>query len=169
MPFASGFFAVWSAAGYGLAEIQSVTPALLAHRAPEAITAVHREATSTALAAIVCCQLGNVLACRSDRIPAARLALPATPFLRWGMASELAILLAIVYLQAFFGTGPVAATAWPWLLRCAPAIVLLDDARKTLGRFARSAARNGRSAEPAPAPGRVRLRDAPPPSRGPGE
>jgi Ca2+-transporting ATPase len=163
------FFAVWSAAGYGLAELQAVTPALLAHRAPEAIAAIHRQATSTALAAIVCCQLGNVLACRSDRTPASRLGLPGTPFLRWGMTSEVAILLAIIYLpplQAYFGTGPVAATAWPWLALCAPAMVLLDDLRKTLGRFATPWRMAAHSI--APAPGGGDAAGSPPPGRGQG-
>ncbi|ABC82029.1 cation-translocating P-type ATPase [Anaeromyxobacter dehalogenans] len=137
------FFAAWRAAGYGLGELRAVAPALLAHAAPAPVVALQREATSAALAAIVCCQVGNLLACRSERIPVARLGVPRSRLLRWGVAVELAVLAAIVYLpplQALFGTAPLPAAAWPWLALCPVAMVLLDDARKVAARLAYGAA-----------------------------
>ncbi|BDG03004.1 cation-translocating P-type ATPase [Anaeromyxobacter oryzae] len=132
----AAFFAVWWRAGYGLGALQAVTPALLAHAAPAAVAATYREATSAALAAIVCCQVGNVLACRSERTSALRLARPGR-LLAAGIAVEVALLLAIVYLpplQAMFGTAPLPGAAWPWLLACAPATLLADEVGKGIVR-----------------------------------
>lgn len=143
------FFGAWRAAGYGLPELRTVAPALLAHAAPAPVVAMQRQATSAALAAIVCCQVGNVLACRSERLPALRLGVPRGRLLRWGLAVELLVLAAIVYLpplQAVFGTAPLPAAAWPWLALCPVAMVLLDDARKAAARLACGAASTTRRA-----------------------
>ncbi|WP_277956835.1 HAD-IC family P-type ATPase, partial [Anaeromyxobacter sp. SG17] len=130
------FAAVWHAAGLSLGELQAATPALLGHTAPAALAATERTATTAAFAAIVCCQVGNVLACRSERVPALRAHRPG-PLLVAGIAAELLLLLAIVYappLQAMFGTAPLPARAWPWLAACAPAMVAVDALAKRARR-----------------------------------
>ena len=128
----AAFFLVWRGAGYALAQLQAATPTLLAHAAPAGATAVHRLATSCTLGAIVCCQIGNVLSCRTERPSRAR-AFAIAPLLRWGIGVEIAVLLAIVYfppLQAVFETAPIPPFVWPWLALCAPATFLLDELRK---------------------------------------
>jgi Ca2+-transporting ATPase len=142
----AAFLLVWRSAGYSLSDLQAATPALLAH-VPGAAAGIHREATSTALAAVVCCQIGNVFACRSERPRSMRAALAASPFVRWGIAVEIALLLAIVYLpplQAVFGTAPIPAGSWPWLALCAPALLLLDLARGRAVELWRRRGRTGR-------------------------
>ena len=67
----AGFFLVWWSHGYAIADIQRVTPAILAHTADPTVTAIYQQATTMTLAAIVACQVGNIL-------PAAPIALPSS-------------------------------------------------------------------------------------------
>ena len=84
----AAFAAVWHAAGVSLPALQAATPALLAHSAPAALEATQRTATTAAFAAIVLCQVGNVLACRSEHVPASRGRRPGA-LLVAGIAAEL--------------------------------------------------------------------------------
>ncbi|WP_242343779.1 cation-translocating P-type ATPase [Anaeromyxobacter terrae] len=149
----AAFAGVWHGAGLSLGELQAATPALLAHTAPAALAATERTATTAAFAAIVCCQVGNVLACRSEREPALRAHRPG-PLLLAGILAELLLLAAIVYappLQAVFGTAPLPAGAWPWLAGCAPAMLAVDALAKRARRRAgaiRATARGPQRANP---------------------
>jgi Ca2+-transporting ATPase len=132
----AAFAAIWHTAGVPLPALRAATPALLAHSAPAVLAATQRAATTAAFAAIVLCQVGNVLACRSEHIPAFRGRRPGA-LLAAGIAAELVLLAAIVYapaLQAVFGTAPLPAGAWPWLAACAPAMILVDAASKRATR-----------------------------------
>jgi P-type Ca2+ transporter type 2C len=54
-----------------------------------------------------------------------------------GVASELAVIAAVVYLpplQAVIGTAPFPAWLWLPLLAVAPTLLLIDEARKALLR-----------------------------------
>jgi Ca2+-transporting ATPase len=131
------FFLVYHLAGFSLGDLQAATPGLLAHAAAPEAAGAHRLASTAAFAAIVWCQVGNVFACRSERLPATSLGLPGGRMLYTGVAVEIGILLAIVYLpplQPVFGTAPLPAVAWPLLAACAPAMVLLDAAAKIAAR-----------------------------------
>jgi Ca2+-transporting ATPase len=153
------FFLVFALAGFSLEDLRAATPALLAHTAAPEAESVHRLASTAAFAAIVWCQVGNVLACRSERLPATAMGLPRTRMLHLGVAIELGLLLAIVYLpplQPVFGTAPLPALAWPLLVACAPAMVLADAAAKAaVGWLRRPPPRRSACA---PAGARLRLR-----------
>jgi Ca2+-transporting ATPase len=128
---------VFHLAGFSLDDLRAATPGLLAHTAAPEAAGAHRLASTAAFAAIVWCQVGNVFACRSERLPATSMGLPRGRMLYTGVAVELALLLAIVYLpplQPVFGTAPLPAAAWPLLAVCAPAIVLADAAAKLVAR-----------------------------------
>jgi Ca2+-transporting ATPase len=151
----AAFLAAWSLQGVPLAALRAALPALLAGTAPEALAAAQRVAVTAAFAAIVCCQIGNVLACRSETIPATALHRPRGRLLAAGLALEVAILAAVVYappLQGVFGTAPLPAAAWPALAACAPAMVGVDLAWKRVTRALalrrRGAPRAGRPGAP---------------------
>lgn len=126
----------WAAHGYGLAALRAATPAILAHAATAEVAAVHREATSAALAAIVLCQMANLFACRSERLSA--FAVRAhNPLLALGLAVEAGLLLAVLLLpplQPVFGTAPLPWQAWPLLLLGPALLLAVDEAAKALGR-----------------------------------
>jgi Ca2+-transporting ATPase len=133
----AAYLAVWRGAGHGLAELRAITPALLSHAAPPAVMAVQRAATAAALAAIVCCQVGNVLACRSEHLLPHRTGAPPGALLRWGVGAELVLLAAILYvppLQVIFGTAAPPPALWPWLAACAPAMLVVDAIHKRARR-----------------------------------
>jgi Ca2+-transporting ATPase len=111
-------------------------------------------ATTMTLAAIVATQVGNLFAQRSERISIVRINLFSNRLIWVGIAAELALIVALVYLpplQWVFGTAPLPAASWLFLLACTPALLLADEARKAVVR-AREARR--RAAPPA-APGRL--------------
>ena len=72
------------------------------------------EATTVVFLSIVILQVGNAFACRTQRTSALRLGLLSNRFLLWGIAFELLLAAALIYLpflQPLFGTAPLA---WYW-------------------------------------------------------
>ncbi len=123
------FLVAWVVQGVPLAELRAATGALLGGTAQPGIVEAYRIAVTAAFASIVCCQVGNVLACRSETIPATRLHRPRGRLLAAGIALELAILLVVVYvpaLQGVFGTAPLPPVWWAALAACAPAMIAVD-------------------------------------------
>jgi magnesium-transporting ATPase (P-type) len=131
----TGFFLVWWSNGYGIAELQSLNSAILAHSATATQTAIYHQATTVTLVAIVACQIGNVFACRSERTSIFRLGFFSNPSIWLGIAAELALILAIIYippLQKVFGTAPLSAWQWWVLIICPPLILVADEIRKSI-------------------------------------
>jgi magnesium-transporting ATPase (P-type) len=94
-------------------------------------------ATTACLAAIVVTQVVNVFLCRHDRRSAFGFTAASNPLLLWGIAMEIALILAIVYTpagQALFGTAPLPAEVWLFLLPLAAPMLVLEEARKALTR-----------------------------------
>ncbi len=131
---ALGAFAIAHALqGASLADLRATTPALLAGTASPSVAAAQAVAVTAAFAAIVCAQAGNVLACRSETIPATALHAPRGRLLSIGVAVELVILLVVVYappVQRVLGTAPLPPEAWGPLALCPLAVVLADTAWK---------------------------------------
>lgn len=127
------FFAVWWLAGYDLAGMQAATVQILDHTADAQVMAVYMLSTTMALAAIVFGQIGNVFACRSERLSIARVGLFSNGMIWLGIAVELALLLAIVYIPFFqdiFKTAPIPATLWLLLLAWPPLLLGAEEVRK---------------------------------------
>jgi Ca2+-transporting ATPase len=98
---------------------------------------LYRSATAMTLAAVVATQIGNLFAHRTTLASAFRAGLPANRLLWAGIAVEIALLLAIVYLpplQRVFGTGGIPPEGWLFILPWAPALLLADEARKAIVR-----------------------------------
>jgi sodium/potassium-transporting ATPase subunit alpha len=98
---------------------------------------LYLQATTATLATIVVTQVVNVFLCRSP----ARSIFAANPFtnrlILAGIALEIAIILAIAYTpwgQQLFGTAPLDAIVWLYMLPFAAGMLLLEEMRKLLLR-----------------------------------
>ena len=101
---------------------------------------LYRRATTMTLAAIVASQVGNVFACRTDRESVFRIGLVSNRLVLAGVAGEIGVLLGLILLPPLsylFGLAPPAFAEW-WILLLFPlAILLLEEARKGVIRWAR--------------------------------
>jgi len=93
----TGFFLVLWTHGYRIAELQAVSPAILSHSASAATMAIHYQATTVTLAAIIACQDGNVFACRSERLSIFRLSFFSNRLIWIGITVEWTLILSIIY------------------------------------------------------------------------
>lgn len=94
---------------------------------------VYLTATTMSLAAIVACQVGNVLACRSTRKPIWRLGLATNPRLLPAIALEVSLLVVLIYfppLAGVFELAPLTAAHWGLLILFPPLLLALEEARK---------------------------------------
>lgn len=98
---------------------------------------LYEAATAMALGAVVATQIGNVFAQRTERVAVFQIGLFSNRLVWVGIATELAIVLAIIYLpmlQAIFGTYAFAAQYWLFLLAWTPSLLLADELRKAIVR-----------------------------------
>jgi magnesium-transporting ATPase (P-type) len=141
----TGFFLVWSGHGYSLADLQQVTPAILAHTAEPAVTAIYRQSTTMTLAVIVACQVGNLFACRSDLRLAFRQSWSNNSLLWFGICFECVALFAFIDFPPFryiFATAALEPKHWLLVLVCPPLLLGAEELRKIwLRRQQRSSTR----------------------------
>ncbi|MDP5239605.1 cation-transporting P-type ATPase [Uliginosibacterium sp. 31-16] len=122
----AAFFFVLQGAGWQYGE-------LLAAHDP-----LYLQATTACLAAIVLAQMVNVFVCRDPQLPLWRFPLFGNRLLLAGLVLELTLLLVIVYTpwgNALFGTAPLAAAVWWYVLPFAVLLGLLEEARKAWVRL----------------------------------
>ena len=132
-----GFALVWWSHGYSLADLQAVTPMILARTADPAVTAIYWQATTMALAAIAACQIGNLFACRSEWVSAFRLQWFNNRLLWIGIGVEGVTLLVLIYvpfLRNVFTTAPLTRWQWLLLLACPPLLLGAEELRKAVFR-----------------------------------
>jgi magnesium-transporting ATPase (P-type) len=114
-------FNVWSASGWALGS------------ATIADKTAYLKGTTVVLAGIMAGQLGNLFATRTNVSSTFSLGVTRNRWLLPSIATELLILLAIVYvpfIQPVFGTKALAPIEWLYLFSFAPVILLLEEARK---------------------------------------
>jgi calcium-translocating P-type ATPase len=132
----AAYLGVWAAHGVGLEGLRALAPAIIAHVPDPGSAGLQRQATATALAAIVLCQMANLFACRSERVSA--FAMPArNRLLAIGLAVEGLALAAVLWLpplQSVFETAPLPAWAWPTLLLGPVTLLAVDEVAKWIGR-----------------------------------
>jgi Ca2+-transporting ATPase len=90
-------------------------------------------ATSMTLAAIVTTQIGNLFAQRTETRSFIKAGMFANPLIWAGIASELVIVSAIIYvpqLQWIFETAAFPLSNWIFLFAWTPSILLADEIRK---------------------------------------
>jgi P-type Ca2+ transporter type 2C len=99
---------------------------------------LYQAATAMTLAAVVATQIGNLFAQRTERTSVLRIGL-FTNRLAWlGIATELVLIVLIVYvpfLQEIFGTAAFPWQNWLFLLFLVPWLLLADELRKALLRW----------------------------------
>ncbi len=98
---------------------------------------LYASATAMALACVVTTQIGNLFAQRTERLSVLEVGLFSNRLLWVGIASELAIILLIVYappLQSIVGTEPFDPENWLFLFAWAPLLLVADECRKLLLR-----------------------------------
>jgi calcium-translocating P-type ATPase len=98
---------------------------------------LYLEATTACLVAIVLTQVVNVFSCRDPRKSAFGFGLRGNSLLLWGIGIELILVLAIAYTpwgNAAFGTAPIGARVWLFLLPFAAGMLALEEVRKGLVR-----------------------------------
>jgi calcium-translocating P-type ATPase len=98
---------------------------------------LYLQATTACLAAIVVMQVVNVFLCRHPRASAFEAGLRGNPLLLWGIGTEIALILAIAYTpwgNAVFGTAPIGAQVWLFILPFAAVMLALEEGRKALAR-----------------------------------
>jgi magnesium-transporting ATPase (P-type) len=96
-------------------------------------TAVYRQATAMTLAAIVFCQIGAVLNCRTSKESVFKVGLLRNKKILFGIAFEISLLSAIIYvpfLQGIFSTAPLGLKDWALLITLPVPILLFEEARK---------------------------------------
>jgi Ca2+-transporting ATPase len=133
----AAFFLVWWGYGYGLAELQAATPAILSRSADAATIAIYLQATTMTLASVVASQSGNVFACRSEFTSIWRLGFFSNAQIWLGIAFEWILVLLITHnpvLSQIFSTAPLAPWQWLVLLVCPPSILGAEELRKALFR-----------------------------------
>jgi magnesium-transporting ATPase (P-type) len=94
---------------------------------------IYREATTMTLAAIVFCQVGMVLNCRTVRESLFKVGLFSNVQILKGVFIEILLIIALMYvpfLQGIFNTAPVGIPEWIFLLCLPVPIVLIEEARK---------------------------------------
>ncbi|WP_024546327.1 cation-transporting P-type ATPase [Picosynechococcus sp. NKBG15041c] len=125
-----GFFLVWWSHGYGLTELQAITPDLLRHSTDAATVGIYAQATTMTLGAIVACQNGNVFACRSEKTSIFRLGLFSNPLIWVGLATEWILVILITkspFFQEIFFTAPLEPWQWLTLIVCPPLVLGFDE------------------------------------------
>jgi calcium-translocating P-type ATPase len=135
----AAFFAVLHAGGWRYGEPLAWSSTL------------YLQATTATLAAIVVMQVVNVFLCRDARRSTFALRTTANPLLAWGIAAEIALLVAIVYTpvgQALFGTAPPPVVAWLVIVPFAAGMLTLEETRKALARIRGSRPRDAYRGSP---------------------
>jgi magnesium-transporting ATPase (P-type) len=105
-------------------------------------------ASGAAFTAVVCGQVANAFACRSETVPALRLRWTSNPYLVAAVVCELTMLAAFLYvgpLAAMLGHAPPNAAGYAVALAAAPALLAVDLVQKRLRARARSVRTTGAS------------------------
>lgn len=96
---------------------------------------LYRSATAMALAAVVTTQIGNLFAQRAPKTSVFRIGFFTNRLIWIGIATELVIVLAIVYipfLQDLIGTAAFAPKNWIFLFAWTPSLLIVDELRKAV-------------------------------------
>jgi P-type Ca2+ transporter type 2C len=134
----AGYFAVFYLAGYhDLLHLPRLDWLPYAERLAAPGGQAYILATTVFHAGVVAAQIGNALACRTEKEPIHRLGWLSNHFLLVGIAVEIALILALIYLRplaSVFEHLPLPPVYWLGLGLYAPALYSLERLRKTIAR-----------------------------------
>jgi potassium/sodium efflux P-type ATPase len=106
---------------------------------------IYRRATAMTLAAIVFCQVGAVLNCRTTEQPVYRIGFFSNKRVMFGIVFEVLLLSALIYvpfLQDIFNTASIGLREWAYLVILPFPIVLMEEIRKYFTRRMHKATTN---------------------------
>jgi sodium/potassium-transporting ATPase subunit alpha len=98
---------------------------------------LYLQSTTACLSGIVIMQIANVFLCRSDRRSAFAFGLFSNKLILAGVAAEVTLIALIDYTpwgNALFGTAPIPATVWLFIIPFALGMLALEESRKWLVR-----------------------------------
>jgi len=98
---------------------------------------LYKLGTTMTFAGIVMAQVGNVFACRTNRVSVFRTRISVNRWIWVGVASQIAIAAALIYtpfLQGIFGTVALDARNWAFLLLLPLLPLVADEVRKRVSR-----------------------------------
>lgn len=100
-------------------------------------SALYMQASGAFLAAIIFCQIGNVMACRTSRQSALPYLMRANHWITLGIAVEISFILLVIYLPLLapiFNAAPFSITVWGMIMVAPLIILLIEELRKVLVR-----------------------------------
>ena len=98
---------------------------------------LYLQATTACLSAIIVMQIVNVFLCRSTTRSVFSIGLLGNPLIGWGVILEITLIALIDYTpqgNSIFGTAPIAAKTWLFVIPFALALFILEELRKWLVR-----------------------------------
>jgi len=98
---------------------------------------LYLKATTACLSAIIVMQVANVFICRSDRESTFSFGLFSNPFILWGIAAEIGLILLIDFTpwgNLIFRTASIPPSVWLFVVPFAVAMLALDELRKVWTR-----------------------------------
>ncbi len=131
------FFFAWDYFGYSFNEVRALTSSITDGTASEHAMNAYKYAVTLAFGAVVACQIGNVLVCRSARLPLYKSMEKKNSLMLWGIVTEGLLFLLIAYvpfLQEIFGTVGPQINHLILLLGCPIILITLEEMRKWIVR-----------------------------------
>lgn len=131
------YFLVWHHFGYSFAEMSSFTTLIANNTASEQVMYVYQYAITLAFGAVIACQIGNVLECRSPRLPFTKTLKKKNNLIIWGIIIEVILFFVIAYvpfMQILFGTTAPQIGHLALLLVCPIVLIILEEIRKWIVR-----------------------------------
>jgi len=134
----AGYFALYRSMGYGdLLHLPRVDLLPYAERIATPAGRTYVMATAMFLAGVVASQIGNALACRTERMSVFSLGLASNRFLLVGFLAELGLVSLLIYVPLFqevFELGPLPFHCWALLIFYPPVMLLAEEGRKAFLR-----------------------------------
>ena len=121
-----GCLSVWSAGGWQFG------------MQLESHSIVYIKGVTMTFASIVVAQIGNVLACRTNKTSLFKTSLRSNKWIWIGIASQISILSLIIYvpfMQSIFGTAALGLTEWAFLALLACIVIIAEEIRKWFARW----------------------------------
>ena len=94
---------------------------------------LYRQATTMTLGAIIFCQIGMVMNCRTEAHSVFSIRLLGNKLINKGIIFEILLFIALAYIPIFhdlFNTAPLGLMDWLFLLICPIPVVLIEELRK---------------------------------------
>jgi len=100
-------------------------------------SALYLKGTTMTFAGIVVAQVGNVLACRTNKVSIFKTSLKSNKWIWVGIAAQLSIISMLIYvpfMQMFFGTTAIGLMDWAYLALLAVIVIFAEEIRKLFAR-----------------------------------